>query len=102
LPETTYALGRIRDYYSTGATVVWRADISKITDHRNLSVPLLISGPIPSKETLKRSLEKDLRKMAGDLLEEIMFLRAEAQNWWDRDVRGISTESRLAERILTT
>ena len=102
LPETTYALGRIRDYYSTGATVVWRADISKITDHQNLSVPLLISGPIPSKETLKRSLEKDLRKMAGDLLEEIMFLRAEAQNWWDRDVRGISTESRLAERILTT
>ena len=102
LPETTYALGRIKDYYSTGATVVWRADISKITDHRNLSVPLLISGPIPSQETLKRSLEKDLRKMAGDLLEEIMFLSADSQNWWDLEVRGISTESRLAERILRT
>ena len=102
LPGTSYALGRIKDYYMTDATVVWRADISKIADYRNLTVPMLISGPIPSQETLKRSLEKDLRKMAGELLEEIMFLSADAQNWWDRDVRGISTESRLAERILTT
>ncbi len=102
LPETNYALERIKNYYTTDATVVWRADISKITDYRNLTVPMLITGPIPSQETLKRSLEKDLRKMAGELLEEIMFLSADAQNWWDRDVRGISMESRLAERIVKT
>jgi hypothetical protein len=101
-PETSYALERIKDYYTTDATVVWRADISKIENYRKLSVPLLISGAIPSDKTLKRSLEKDLRKMAGELLEEIMFLSADAQNWWDCEVRGISMESRLAERIVKT
>ena len=64
---------------------------------------MLISGPIPSQETLKRSLDKDLRKMAGELLEEIMFLGADAQNWWDRERPRMYLWSRdWLERILTT
>ena len=41
LPGTSYALRRIKDYYMTDATVVWRVDISKITDYRNLAYQCL-------------------------------------------------------------